>query len=239
MTTTSTFKIFLLLMVLMNIYVSSCITINLTYFDSLIKIFYYPYYYIIFLLLLLSIVIKSYQDFKNNFLKIIRYDNYKVCLNRILKQILFNVSICFIINILILLASLNLFHIFDFGFSNRINGLNIIVYCLFLLIRFYVFCIVFSVLNFFFLSLLNYKWTLLINLLSILTIPDYFFWFPSITVDATNQIPVFYLGFFGNTSFTNFTVELCASTGHIFILSVVCYIAYNYIVNKSKIDFEH
>lgn len=238
LTTTSTFKIFLLLMILINIYVSSCTTINLSYFESLMKILYYPYYHIVFFLLTLSIVIKTFQDFKGNFLQIIRYENYSICLKIILKQVVYNISICFLINLLILLTSLNIFHLMNYGFSININGLNIVLYCLFLLIRFYILCIIFSILNFIFLNIFNYRFVLLINLLTILTIPDYFFWIPSIRIGSTNQIPIFYLGFFSSMSFSNCFVELCATTGHIFILTVICYILYNYIISKSKINFE-
>ena len=114
LTSTSTFKIFILLMILMNLYVSSCVTINLPYVESIIRVLYYPYYHIIFFLLIFSIVVKSYQSIKEDIFQTIRYKSYSSCINYILKQIVFNISICFIINLLFLLASLNLFHFFNF-----------------------------------------------------------------------------------------------------------------------------
>lgn len=238
LTSTSTFKIFILLMILMNLYVSSCTTVNLLYFESIVRILYYPYYHIVFFLLIFSIIVKSYQGIKENLFQSIRYQDYSTCMRHILKQIIFNISICFIINLLFLLASLNLFHLFSFDLINRVNGINILIYCIFILCRFYIFCIIFSILNFILLSLLNFKLTLLINILEILTIPHFFFLFPSVSLSTTDQIPIFYLGFFSNLTFSNFSVELCASVGHIFVLSVLCYILYNYIIYKSKIDFE-
>ncbi len=225
-------------MILMNLYVSSCVTINLPYVESIIRVLYYPYYHIIFFLLIFSIVVKSYQSIKEDIFQTIRYKSYSSCINYILKQIVFNISICFIINLLFLLASLNLFHFFNFDLFSKINGINILIYCIFILFRFYIFCIIFSILSFILLSLINFRFTLLINILAILTISDSFFWLPYISWSSTDQIPIFYFGFFSNLTFSNFSVELCASMGHIFVLSVLCYILYNYIIHRSKIDFE-
>lgn len=146
---------------------------------------------------------------------------------------------CFIINLLFLLIGLNLFHFFHLDLFHKINGIYIVIYCIFILCRFYIFCIAFSVLSFILLSLFDFRFVLLINILTILTIPNFFFYFPSIFLDSTNQIPIFYLGFFSNLNFSNFSIELCASMGHILILSILCYILYHYIIYKSRIDFEN
>lgn len=238
LTSTSVFKTFILLMLLMNLYVSSCTTNNLTYFDSIVRILYYPYYHIVFFLLIFSIVVKSFQNIKENFFQIIRRNNYYDCVNYILKQVVFNISICFVINLLFLLIGLNIFHFSNFGLLDEVNGINILVYSILVLCRFYIFCLIFSILNFLLLNLLNFRIVLLINILTILTIPDYYFWFPAISLSSSNQIPIFYLGFFSNLTFSNFLIELCASMGHILILSILCYITYKYIINRSKFSFE-
>ena len=238
LTSTSTFKIFILLMIFMNLYVSSCTTIHLPYFESITKILYYPYYHVVFFLLIFSIVVKSYQSMKEKFFQAIRYQSYSICIKYILMQIIFNISICVIINLLFLLIGLNVFHFFNLDLLSKINGIHIVIYCIFILGRFYIFCIIFSILNFILLCLLDFKFVLLINILIILTIPNYFFWFPSISLDSMNQVPIFYFGFLSNLTFSNFSVELCASMGHIFILSILCYILYRYIIHKSRINFE-
>ena len=236
---TTTFKVFFLLMLLMNLYVSSCITSKLSYFESLVMILVnYPYYYIVFILLIFSIVARSYKTFMENLPQVIRYKSYTSCIEYLLKQILFNVSICFILNILLLLISLNLFHFFKFDLLSKFNGINILFYSIFILCRFYIFCIIFSILNFVFLNLFNHKVLLLVNVLLSLLIRDFNYLFPPIPLNSMDGIPIFFFGFFGNIRFSSFSIEACVSAGHIFVLSILCFILYNYIIHKSKINFE-
>lgn len=229
---------FLLLMILFNLYVSSCITLHISYFDSIIKILYYPYYYVVFLLLVFAIIAKTYHHFKSNYVQIIRYSNHVNCIKYILRQIVFNISMCFVINLLMLLIGLNLFHFFNIGFSITINGVNILIYSIFLILRFYIFCIIFSILSFLLLNILHLKTTLVINSIAILTIPNYLFFLPSITINGGNSMPLFYLGFFNSISFSNFTIELCATVGHILVLLILCLLLYNYNIYKKRLDFE-
>lgn len=236
---TTVFKAFLLLMFLMNLYVASCITINLSYFESLVTILgSYPYYPIVFFLLIFSVVAKSYKTSVENFPQVIRYKSYTNCIEYIFKQVIFNVSICFILNMLLLLIGLNIFHFFKFDLFSQINGINILVYSIFILGRFYIFCIIFSILDLVFLSLFDYKIVLFINILILLLIRDFNYLFPPIHLNSIDRIPIFFFGFFNNIKFSSFSIEACVSSGHIFILSILCFILYKYIIHKSKINFE-
>ena len=238
LTTTPIFKIFVLLMILINLYVSSCTTFNLSYFESLIKILTFPFYIIVFFFLLLSLSAKSYQIFKQNYFEMIRYENKINCIKHLVKQLFFNISVCILLNLLFLLIGLNIFHTQDIGIHKIIGNTSIIVYCIFYLIRFYIFCILFSLINLLMLSIFNQKIVLLLSIILLFTIPDYFIWLPSINVDNFNEIPILFTGFFSGISCSNIMLEICATVGHILLMIIVYYLFYYHICKQDKIIFE-
>ena len=55
------------------------------------------------------------------------------------------------------------------------------------------------------LSIFNQKIVLLLSIILLFTIPDYFIWLPSINVDNFNEIPILFTGFFSGISCSNIT----------------------------------
>lgn len=238
LSTTSIFKIFVLVMILLNLYVSSCITIDLSYFESIIEILNFPFYLIIFFFLMLSLSVKSYQIFQQNYLEIIRYDNKINCIKMLTKQLFLNISISFLLNLLFLLIGINLFHMFSIEINETINGINIVIYCCFYLIRFYVFSVLISLISLLMFSIFNQKFVLFLNIILLLTIHDNFIWLPYITIDEFNSIPIIFTGFFGGITCSNIIIDICATMGHTLIMIAIYYLLYFYICKSNKTIFE-
>lgn len=226
LTSTSTFRIFVFLDILLAIYASIFITNQLSYSESVTTVFLFPYCNMMLISLIFMIACETVKLFKSNQFQLIRFLNKEEMFISMLKQVIFNVSIAFLLHLFFILIGFNLFHFNKFGFNLVVNDINIIIYNLFLIVRMYLYLIIMSVINSLLLYILDLKFILGINIIILVMIPQYYLYFPTISVDLTNLIPVFISGFFTQTYFSNFSIELCSSVGYFFILMIFSYLLY-------------
>ncbi len=226
LTSTSTFRIFIILDILLAIYACIFITNQLSYSESVITVFSFPYCNMMLISLIFIIVCETIRLFKGNQFQLIRFLNKEEMFISMLKQVIFNVSIAFLFHLIFMFIGFNLFHFNELGFNLVVNGINIIIYNLFLIVRMYLYLIIISVINSLLLYILDLKFILGINIIILIMIPQYYFYFPTISVGSTNLIPIFISGFFTQTYFSNFSIELCSSIGYFFILMIFSYLLY-------------
>lgn len=227
---TAHYKIFICVMFLMNLYVTSCLTSNLMFTQSMIRVFFYPHYFIVFFLLILLVVLKTAQYLKTDYLQQIRFDKYESYLNYEVKQIIYSVSSCWVLNLLMLILMLVLFNITKIDFNNTFNSC---LYFVLYIVRFYIFTILYSMINALLFNVFDSKKMVVINLLILIALPNFLLILPHMHVDKFNTIPFLFLEFFSDSQlFSNFGVEICATTGHIFVLSIIYNILYDSYLQK-------
>ena len=132
LTSTSTFRIFIILDILLAIYACIFITNQLSYSESVITVFSFPYCNMMLISLIFIIVCETIRLFKGNQFQLIRFLNKEEMFISMLKQVIFNVSIAFLFHLLFMFIGFNLFHFNELGFNLVVNGINIIIYNLFL-----------------------------------------------------------------------------------------------------------
>ena len=232
----SMYKTILFMLFFMNLYLSGCLTSNLMFTESLIKIFFYPYYYIIFLFFVLLITLKTNQYMRTNYFQLIRFDKYENYLNYEVKQIVYNISSFFMFNLITLLIMLILFNVGQIDLNNTID-------CLFSFIfyaaRFYVFALFYSVINALLFNIIGSKKMLLANLLILAVLPNYLFLLPHIRIDNFNSIPILFLELLGSQNlFADFSMEICVTMGHILLLSILYSVLYNWHLKQNHLSYE-
>ncbi len=223
---TTPFKVVIIILLLGNLYVAGCLTINFAFVESIINILNYPYYSILLFLVFLFLTFKTNQYLDISYYQLIRLGTYQNKLKFKNKQCIYIVSVLFFMNLICLLLMLILFNIGKIDFNTFSDiGMYILVY----IIKLYIFVLLFCSINMLLFGLFNNYLVLIINLLIVLTLPKYMVLLPRITIDSGNSIPIIFLGLLSDTSmFDNFTIELCAISGHMFLLSLIYDVLYKY-----------
>lgn len=200
-------KIFLvtLILIVANVYgVFSC-SLETLYIDRIIETISNRYYLCIILFAILICVYNVFDKFKKNTFLILRLKNKKNCIIKLIKDILYNVTIILFINFCILLILSNLTWSGNLGLHNYQNyNITNIIYLSFyffrLLILIYLLSIFFSFINIIFGFMLSF----LINsfIISLNIIADFYML----------KIPIFYTYYLGDFSFDSFMDELLYSS---------------------------
>ena len=229
----SIFKIYLLMVVFLSLFCTSYITNGQTYIESLHTILIYPYYYVILITALLLITFQTIKIFKDNQFQIIRLESRKQCFQIAIKQIIYNCSICFAINLLCLLIGCNLFHSYYFEIKTLNYGITNLTYVVFLAIRSYLYIIMIMIINALFLYIIDLKVLTIIDAIMIITIPIYNYYLPTFSIGKTD-IPFLISGFFNPLKFDNFSIELCVSCGYFLLVLIFCYFLFYFVLKHNK-----
>lgn len=232
---TPLFKFYFTITTLMNIYAVLAIARVyevgfLPFVPSFIAIYQFPFYHLIEITGMICICMQTIRAFKNNQFQLIRLYDRQNSIVIMLKQVVFNCCICYLIQFIFLLFGITLFHSFSLGLS---NGSGNLIYAIFLIIRTFLFILIISIINSLLFYLINDKLILLINFLLLISIFNYSYYFPMIKISNEIQFPLFISGMFCYYN-SNFILELCITMGYLFFSTVLCYILYYITIRFNK-----
>lgn len=233
MLNTPSFKLFMIVMTLMSLFCSYATTYKLDYFTSVIKIYSYSFYYIVLIAMMILITYKTVEMFKQSQFQLIRMQSQRKCFEEIIRQVVLNYSICFIVTVLLVFIGANLFHANNIVIKNIGPEISNLVYMIFLIFKAYLYILILMLINTLLLYIIDDKLIMLIDSLILFTIEGYYLYLPYIKYEG-NEIPLLVSGLFTDTKFASFEAEICITTGYFLLLLIVCYILFKYVINKSK-----
>ena len=217
---TQKFKLLILLMIGNSIYGAVLSNPNLDYFSALLNVLTFPYYNLILLVIILISIFFAISFFHNSKEYIIRLET----IEKKNKQMAFlcviqTIAIC-VIQTILLLTMMNFFHDNNFNLSIQINGINIVMYILFFIIRSY---ILLTIIVYGLVSLSNYinKYLLVILVLIIFSITPLGVYDGRFIVQSISM-PLVISDYFYRILDTSFLLEMIGST--IFIILFTLFI---------------
>lgn len=232
---TPLFQFYFIITSLMNIYVVLAVARVyevgfLPFVPSLITIYQFPFYHLIEITGMICICMQTVRSFKDNQFQLIRLHDRETSIAVMLKQVVLNCCVCYLLQFLFLLFGVTLFHSFSFDLG---TGYGNLIYAIFLIIRTFLFILVISIVNSLLFYLINDKLILLVDFLLFISISNYDFYFPMIKISNEIQFPLFISGMFCYHN-SNFILELCITTGYLFFSTVLCYILYYITIRLNK-----
>lgn len=201
------------------------------YLISIIHIFSYSYYYIILISSLLLVTFQTIKLFKCNYGFLIRLKNKKNHFSVLLKQIFFNCAMCFLVQFIFILIGLNIFHSSDFGLYFTDYGVNTLIYSIFLVLRSFVYIMFLMGINGLLLYVIDSKIVIGLDIIFLTTMVNYYGYCPTISTESFGVMPIIISGFFGETYFSNFSIELVYSVGYFLVMLICLVMIFKYIVN--------
>lgn len=232
---TSNWKIIVLFLIIWDLFSLLYISYNQDYINGLLYCLASSLCSIVFFLLIFFNTINTYVLYDKNLFHIIRLKNKKEYLYNLIINVLFNNSIIFFLNILILIVGLNFLGRKFIIYSWMNYYVPNIIYLFFYIVRYFFLIQIVSILNVFLVKLIGKKSTFLINAINCSTF--YFSLYnPKLMIDSFNKFQLLMSEYIRFHMYTNFSLEILFSTIYISILLLICYVLFKFSIKKiSKI----
>lgn len=183
----------------------------------------------------LFLTIYVYDSFTKDTFAITRFKNRNHYVKELLKNVFIVTTIIFliIISMVIIMENILNFNGYKIVYSNITNCSNLL-YTIFVIIKLYIFAIIFSLMNTLLIKSFNNKVIIMLNFIFFATI--FYCGFNVYDINSLNKMPL-YIGNFlvNNMTFNSFKTEIFANTISYSILFIVL-ILFSYFSKKQKRD---
>ena len=185
------------------------------YVDTLYYVFTDSFYLLVLLFNIFISIYITFDYFDKNLFVISRCENRKGYFNKLTKKMLINVTIVFLVNLLLALIIANLKWDGSFGISQYCDyNINNLQYFIFYIIRMYIIVLLLAYLSACIVKLLSFEISLFINVLILFIqfLPNNF------------ELPILYTSYLGRYVFNSFGIEFMYSIVFIFLFAISLYV---------------
>ena len=185
------------------------------YVDTLYYVFTDLFYLLVILFNVFISIYITFDYFDKNLFVISRCVNRKEYFSKLVKKVLRNATIVFVVNLLIALIIANLKWNGSFGISQYCNyNINNLQYLIFYVIRMYIIVILLSYLSVCIFKLFNFEVSIFINILVLFIqfLPNNF------------SLPILYTSYLGRYVFSSFGIEFMYSIVFVFLFIISLYV---------------
>lgn len=228
------FRLILLLLICFNLYGTSYLSANLSYFDGFINIITNGYYVVCLFAIILLNTINMFDKFEKNQFFIIRFKDRKMYLKQLITNILFSNSVLFLMNLVLIIIGLNIFASSSFTISTVLNySIPNILYIFFYLIRFFTIIQLIAIVNTCLLKLINNKVVISFNLLIYLMIL-FAPYEPKIVISSVSKMFLVISDYMRLHYYSDFLLEILCSSIYISILLLIAVLSFIFTKNRMK-----